>query len=246
MAAVIVVAALLQGGCTSGAVPVAAVPASAVPSGPADNGVDSLEPAAIFGRARAALTEAKAFRLNGFVTGGGKVTGVDLEARGSDVRGTLTRNKAKVDVLVVGGNAYIRPDQAFWRANLGDASHAAAVIELIKDRWARVSSTDKNFAELFTIADVNNLLDGSGGWIKQYVTKVGTRPAVMLSQVDSRHSTLWVATEGPPYPLRLQGPTEADGNLTFSDFGATFTDLQTPPASTVVDFAELRSRTTAA
>jgi hypothetical protein len=61
----------------------------------------------------------------------------------------------------------------------------------------------------------------------------------MLNQVDSRHSTLYVAVEGPAYTLRLAGPTEADGSLTFSDFGATFADLKTPPASKIVDFDEL-------
>jgi hypothetical protein len=151
----------------------------------------------------------------------------------------LTRQKTKVEILTVGKNAYIRPDYGFWKANLGDASRAKAVAARVKDRWIRVSPTDKTFAGLFGLADVDQLLDTSGGWIKQYVTQVGTKRAVMLSQVDSRHSTLYVAVDGPAYPLRLQGPTEADGSLTFSDFGATFADLKTPPASTVVDFDEL-------
>ncbi|MET3421981.1 hypothetical protein BJ973_001193 [Actinoplanes tereljensis] len=239
MAGVVAVAALFLGGCASGAASAPVVPASATPSTPADNGVAALEPAAIFDRAKAALTEAKTFRLKGFVTADGTVTGMDLEVRGSDVRGILTRNKTKVEMLTVGKNAYIRPDYAFWKASLGDASLAKASVAKVKGRWIQVSPTDKNFAGMLGVADVNKLLDGSGGWIKQYVTKVGANRALMVSQVDSRHSTLYVAVDGPAYPLRLQGPTEAAGSLTFSDFGAAFADLKAPPASTVINFNEL-------
>ena len=238
----IAVAALLLGGCASGVASDPsgpAVPVSVTPSTSADNGVAALEPAAILDRAKAALTEAKSFRLKGFVTAGGKATSVDLEARGSDVRGTLTRNKTKLEVLTVGKNAYIRPDDAFWKANLGDASQAKIVSALVKDRWVQVSPTDKNFAGLLGLTDVNKLLDTSGGWIKVLVTTVGAKRAVMIRQVDSARTTLFVAVEGPAYPLRLEGPTEAASSLTFSDFGESFADLKAPPASKAVDWDEL-------
>jgi hypothetical protein len=49
--------------------------------------------------------------------------------------------------------------------------------------------------------------------------------------VSDRASVFYVAAEGEPYPLRINGT--AAGKLDFSEFGATF-DIQAPLADKVV------------
>jgi hypothetical protein len=54
---------------------------------------------------------------------------------------------------------------------------------------------------------------------------------------DEVEKRLFVASTGKPYPLQLTGKDGAE--LTFSDFGATFTGLAAPPKSKVVDLDNL-------
>jgi hypothetical protein len=54
---------------------------------------------------------------------------------------------------------------------------------------------------------------------------------VIALQDTSRHGTLYVATHGPPYPVRIADTGSAGGQLDFGAFNATVT--LTPPAHSV-------------
>ncbi|MEK8110175.1 hypothetical protein NKG94_49395 [Micromonospora sp. M12] len=55
-----------------------------------------------------------------------------------------------------------------------------------------------------------------------------------------KDGTLFIATTGEPYPVRMEGGADSPGQITFSDFGATFDELKAPPANQVIDFDQLK------
>jgi hypothetical protein len=216
---------------------VSAAPASASPSTPADNGVAALEPSAIVGRARAALKSSKSFRIKGTVNEDGQQTVLDFKISGTDVVGTMRVGKAKVQLLRVGGKQYMKPDAAFWKTASG--KQADAIIQVVGDRWVKVSASNKDFSSLFTAADVDGLLAADGKVTKGRAKVIAGTPAIGLVDHGSQGGTLYVATVGKPYPLRIDGPTAAAGGLAFSEFGATFTDIMAPATADVLDLAKL-------
>ena len=232
-------------GSAPAAVPLASAsadpsPAPADPSpAPADNGVAALGPAAILKAAKAALTAAKSFHLQGKTNSGGETTGLDFKIDGTDVAGKMTMGGADVELLSVGGQHYMRPSSKFWTKYGGGAKQGAAIAQLVGDRWVTVPASDKAFGSLFTVTDVSELLKPDGKVTKGAVKEIDGTKAIGLAEGGSDGGTLWVATVGKPYPLRLQGPTAADGGLTFSDFGATFADIKKPSATQVVDLSKL-------
>jgi hypothetical protein len=205
---------------------------------PTDNGVSALPPNEILQKAIAALQAAKSYDIKGDVDADGQRVYLHLKVSGKDLIGEISSQGAKVEVLSVAGQSYVRPDEAFWKANLGD--RGPSVAELMGSRWAKLSATDKDFEELFKITDPSQLLKPKGELSKGSTKRVPGGTAVGVVESGTDGGTLWVATIGEPYPLFLDGP-EGKGHLTFSSFGASFPDIAPPGKSDVVDLDKVRS-----
>lgn len=221
-----------NGGGTDGGAPAS--------SAPADNGVAALEPKAILDKAVAALASAKSFSLKGDITTDGQQIGLDVKVSGSDVLGTMTLDGAKVELLRVGGQMYIRPDEKFWTQNAG-ADAGVTMAQLMGDRWAKLSSKDAQFQEFFQIAEPAEILKPEGAVTKGGTKKVNGVDAIGIVEAGSDGGTLYVATTGEPYPLLLEGPA-GQGQITLADFGATFDDIKPPAAADVVDLDKLMGK----
>jgi hypothetical protein len=95
---------------------------------------------------------------------------MDIRVSGSDFAGAVTLSEAKIELLSVRGKHYIRPDEAFW-AMLAGPEQAASIADVMGERWALVRPSDKNFADMFDLADVDQMLASEGtvgkGPIKQ-------------------------------------------------------------------------------
>ena len=110
--------------------------------------------------------------------------------------------------------------------------------KLMGSNWALLSAKDKkDFAQLFGLANVDELLKPTGKLTKGKATEINGAPAIAL---DDSGSKLYIATTGEPYPLKMMPPGTQKGELTFSDFGSTFADLKLPPDSQVVDLDKLK------
>jgi hypothetical protein len=114
------------------------------------------------------------------------------------------------------------------------------VVKLMGDKWAKVSKKNKDFADLFGVANVDELLKPSGTLTKGETKDVEGVNTIGLVDKSTKGGTLYVATTGEPYPIRMEGSDTAQGQITFSDFGATFDDLKAPPEAEVVDFEKLK------
>lgn len=204
----------------------------------ADNGVAALAPADVLKRAKAALVKTKSFHVKGDTTDEGQRIGIDVKVSGSDFAGALTLRKAKVELLSVGGKHYIRPDEAFW-AMFAGAEQATTIAEVMGDRWALVRPSDKNFEDMFNLADIDQMLAPEGALGKGPIKQIDGTSAVGLVDKSPDGGTLYVATVGEPYPLRADGTKAADGGMAFSEFGATFPEIHAPASTEVIDFAKL-------
>ncbi|MFI5898231.1 hypothetical protein ACIA5D_49950 [Actinoplanes sp. NPDC051513] len=221
-----------------------AAPSTSTPSTLAGNGVADLEPAAIVKKAKSALAEAKSFRFEGVVHSVdehsvGTSFALDFKVRGADVLGALTIDGSTVELLRVGKKAYMRPYEAFWKASIGNASQAKKVMAVVKGRWVLVPPTNKDFDNMFNYADANRLIDADSAYTKGDIQMIDGKQAVAIKDTSSDPGTLFVAVEGPPYPLRMDGGIQLGGILTFTDFGSDFADLKAPSASKIVDLATL-------
>ncbi|MGK5683142.1 hypothetical protein [Actinoplanes sp. URMC 104] len=216
-----------------------AATSAAAPATPAGNGVEKLTAEQILAKAKAALKAAGSFHMKGSMkTDDGKM-GLDFKIEGQNVKGTLAMDGPRVELLSVGKQRFIRPDAAFWAMTSGGKAQAAQITEVVGDRWVKVKANDASSAGMFTATDIDELLDADGKVTKGAVTTLDGKPVVGLKESAADGGTLYVATTGQPYPVRLTGPTPADGALAFTEFGATFPEIKAPAAADVMDLDKL-------
>ncbi|MCA2211405.1 hypothetical protein [Jidongwangia harbinensis] len=232
-----------NGGAATGATaPAASTTPAATPSAaPAavDNGIAALSSDKILKRARAAIKGVKSYRFTGKVDAEGERMGLDFKVSGKDMAGTMDLGKAKVQLLSVRGNQYLKGDRQFWSESTGSAKDGKTMAKLIGDRWAKIPAEEEGLGELFNAASIDELLTSSGKVTKGATKEIGGIPAIGLVDKGREGGTLYIATVGEPYPLRIEAP-DGDGQMmTFSDFGKTFPEIKAPAEADVVDFGDM-------
>jgi hypothetical protein len=227
------VAAALLTGCQGGG---AEEPG---PVGPTDNGVSALAADEILERAKSALQQAKSYRVKGDGNSDGQKMSLDFRISGTDLAGRLTMDGANVEILSAAGQQFMRPDEKFW-STIAGADKGAEFAKLLGNKWVKVPKDNKNFDGLLGIANVDNLLKPDGKLTKGEPKDVDGAKAIGLVDGGAEGGTLYVATTGEPYPLRLvSGDAAEGGQVDFTDFGGTFDDLKAPAEAEVIDLNEL-------
>jgi hypothetical protein len=235
--AALTMSAALLAGCGSGDGD-AAAPAAATSAAPATNGVADLPADAIAAKAAAALKAAKSFHVKGAMTDNGDVTTLDMKISGDDVIGSLEFGGAKLEMLSVAGQRYIRPNEAFWKMIDSSGATAKLMKNAVGTKWIKPSATDVSFNNFFSITNVDDMLKPTGTLSKGEAKTVEGVPAIGLVDSGDAKSTLYVATTGEPYPVKLDRP--APEGLTFSEVGATFAEIKAPAATEVIDQSALK------
>ena len=164
---------------------------------------------------------------------------IDFKISGKDMAGSMEIGKAKVRLLSVGGSQYVKGDQKFWAESTGSAKDAKAMTKLIGDRWAKIPSDDKSLGELFNAGSINDLLKNSGKVTKGTAKEIDGVPAIGLVDKGPEGGTLYVATVGEPYPLRIEAPGSDGQAMTFSAFGKTFAEIKAPAEADFIDFGDM-------
>lgn len=230
------VAAMTLAGCQGDAGTATPPPSAAPATPPASNGIEAQSADKILRRTRAALAEAKTFRVKGTVPLDGEQAAVDLRVSGRDFIGTVAFGRAKVDLLRTGGKRYLRPDQQFWIMST-DARQGTVLAQAMGDRWVTGVDDDPAFADLFAIGSLDGLFRPADEFDIGAVKEIGGVTSVGLMDFNDPEKKLFVAGSGRPYPLQLTGQGGAE--LAFSDFGVPVTGLAAPLASKVVDLDKL-------
>ncbi|MFE7603380.1 hypothetical protein [Streptomyces sp. NPDC057494] len=201
---------------------------------------DDARPAGPFGELTGSQIVDKAFAA----TRTAKSLTVDIDLRSPDeptkgylalddrgrCAGTLTMGTADTAELVKADdkNVYLRFDEAFLREQVKDESPETqeATLDALRGRWMKSPVSDPDSRDMLALCDLKELLGGfgpgAGGIVKGAETTVGGQRALALTESgeDGASSTVYVATEGTPYVLRIVTKGgEEPGTITFSKYG---------------------------
>jgi len=193
----------------------------------------------VVAKAVAELKAVPSFTMAGTVTDSSGTYNVNLSyKKGSGCQGTVAQpGKGSFAMVVIGATAWVKPDDAFWKANAG--SQAAAAIALLAGRYLKGSTSNASVASLTKLCDVKSLassLTEATGVAKGPVTVMGGQRVLPLTD-KAKGGTLFVTDANPPRILQLSNSkADRSGKLTFSYTPVTLTP---PPASQTVDGSKL-------
>ncbi|MGW6058493.1 hypothetical protein [Streptomyces sp. NPDC055189] len=149
--------------------------------------------------------------------------------------------EGSLDLITTASTVYMKYDEDFLRAQ-GKGEPAAetdAAVEMLAGRWVKTSATGGDAKEIAEFCDLDVLLaafkDVNSAARRGKATTVDGTPALTLTERDGKdRHTLYVATEGKPYLLKVVNETaETPQVLAFSDFDKPVD--ATPPTGDVMD-----------
>ena len=200
-----------------------------------DNGVSSLTATQILAKAREAVAGAQSVNVYGSGTSDGSPIALNLKlVKGQGGAGHLAVGGLAFDIVRVGPSAYFKGAASFW----SHFTKSPGLQELFAGKWLRASATKGDLASLTPLTDMvaltNELLKPTGSIRKGPTTVIGGQPAIEL--IDSDGGILYIATTGPPYPLRVKSGGKDTGKIIFGRWNRSF-PLTRPGKS--LDFTKL-------
>jgi hypothetical protein len=222
---------------------------SSAPSGTAgagaDNGVRKLAVTEILSRTQAALLQASTvtIKASGGANGTGFSADVDVQAHKGGA-GTLTvpggaaGRTFDVQVITIGTTAYVKGDAAAWQTIIG----STPTVPDIDSKWVRASTDNAKLRTLVSLADVAPIATGvialDADTAKGAESTIDGTPVIALTNVGPTQATVYVATQGQPYPVRISQSGAVGGQLDFTDFDQPV-DIAAPAAADTIDASQL-------
>lgn len=213
-----------------------------------DDGSDFAESPAedIVAAAKADMGDLKALKVSGTVNNDGQEITIDLQVgSGGDCTGSIGVDDGTAELRGVGGDTWMRPDEAFWRSFAGDS--AEQVLSLVGDKWVVIPADEESFNQF---CDVNDLLDellkDQDEEDKSTYTVTGTEDldgdeVVLVDNEDPEDgtSTGYVLVDDPHYLVKIEKTDGEDsGTVSFSEFDEDF-DVEAPAEDEVIDLNTL-------
>lgn len=202
------------------------------------NGIADKQPAQIVAAAAKALASAGSVHVTGTVRESGARYTFDLVLERAAAKGSMTApmlgiKNAQFDFVVAAGKLFIR-SSTLWRKVGGTAA-----AQLLNNRWVvlpKASFRDFRFRSIRVFA--RSIHSGSPGKPRRAgpVTMINGHPAIPVRSGDS---IVYVATTGPPFPLRAMPSTHAAGQGVV-DFTAYNAPVKIGPPPNAVDLSQLR------
>jgi hypothetical protein len=212
-----------------------AVFAAACGGGAKDNGIAKLSAKQALARVQAAFNSVSSLHMTGTIHASGKRITLDVHVAKGRGTGTLTVGGGRLDVRLVGGEAYARGTGGALSALGANQSQAS----LVANRWLKSSASGGQFASFTQFLDLSAIRKSAltpqgtvttGG----SVTVAGTKA---LKLVDSAGAaTLFVAETGKPLPLKLAKNGADGGELDFSDYNGS---VNVPVPAGAIDLSTL-------
>ncbi len=212
----------------------AAVLLAACGGGSSGNGVAAKSPSQIASTALSAMKAAKSVHLQGSVTQSGKTVSIDASTfSDGDIDGSFVESGSTIELIKLGPTDYLKTTAAFYEAN----GAPSAVAALVGGRWIEAPDSSLGFGSKFGLAAFSNSLSSNEGSVT-----AGTTSTVDGQGVVSVHSstggTLYVATDGTPYPVEIVGSGGASGTgtITFSQWNQAAAPIAPKGARTIASF----------
>ncbi len=155
---------------------------------------------------------------------------VDMRYGPDRAVGTIVADGMRLDLSRVGDDVYLKAGRDFW-TEYADAK----VAKLIGGRTVRTTLDDERFVDLSGFTDLKtsayDFLDFGGPLTKGAARTKAGRPAIEVIDSSAGGGTVYVATDGEPYPLSVQSPSD---EITFSDYGTPVT-VREPATAQILD-----------
>jgi hypothetical protein len=200
----------------------------------ASPGLAAASPDEILAQARRALLGAGTVHAKGTVRAANVPYKLDLHmVRKVGATGSVAEQGTSLGVVRIKNAAYVRLDQASWRAVTG----SAATARQFAGKYLRVTASNRDaFKPFLALTDLDQVFDTllvpSGSVTKGVATTIAGHKVLDLRIDGGRTGNVFVALDGPPYPLRLSyGPGTAQ-QVNLDGFGRKV-PLAAPPASKI-------------
>ncbi|GAA3128199.1 hypothetical protein ACFQ0X_25880 [Streptomyces rectiviolaceus] len=153
--------------------------------------------------------------------------------------------EGSLDLITTASTVYMKYDEKFLRTQ-GKGEPAAdtqAAVDMLAGRWVKTSATGADAKDIASFCDLDVLLgefkDVNSAARRGRTTTVDGTPALTLTESDGTDRyTLYVATEGKPYLLKVVNETaKTPESLAFGDFDEPVD--ATPPTGDVMDIDKL-------
>jgi len=196
--------------------------------------------------AKSDMADLDAVKVAGSLSSSGQDITLDIQANADgDCTGSIGVGGGSAELLGVGGQTWMKPDEAFWKASAGDS--ADQIISLVGGKWVVIPGDEDS---LNTFCDVDELLDqllkdeDSGStYSKNGTDEVDGDEVVKIDNEDKEEgtSTGYVLVDDPHYLVKIE-KTEGDdtGSVTFSEFDEEF-EVEAPADEDVIDLDKLSS-----
>jgi hypothetical protein len=151
-----------------------------------------------------AASDASSFHMSGQIHSSGKLIGVDLSLlRGKGMTGTVTVGGAKVDLVLIGNDGYMRASSNFWKQY---GSQAGGLTQMLADKWIKFPGKGAQLGSLTGPLSARSLfksLTSSHGKLENKGETTYKGQSVVAIHDITKNSTLYVAATGAPYPVGL-------------------------------------------
>lgn len=220
----------------------------------ADDDIASLSAEQIADRSRDALLQVSSLHLSarGSLDGSGDRMSVDLtlDRAGNCAGGVDMGEDGSVEIVKRADDVWLKPDRAFWETHvpIGGATFDA----ILDGRYLQAKADDARLLTVTEVCDLDTFRElitdnrdaaERGTLTKGRETEVDGAPVIPVTRAQGEERlTVYVATEGEPYPVRItvQG-AEEEGTVNFSGFDRPV-PAETPAASETVDVTALLGR----
>ncbi|MFI5686032.1 hypothetical protein [Streptomyces sp. NPDC051636] len=200
-------------------------------------------------RAMKATTGASSLRMKGDIaddeSDGTIRMDMALNKKG-ECAGTMSMDgEGKAELVKTGSTVYMKYDEAFLRAQSKGESKADtdAAVAMLAGKWTKMSVKGQDAKDIAGFCDLDSVLAGAedvdSDATRGKTTTVDGTPAIVLHEKEGKDRyTLYVATQGKPYLLRVDGSSAKDPvNLVFSDYNQPVPADK--PAGKVIDLDAL-------
>jgi hypothetical protein len=207
-----------------------------------DNGIAALDAKDIVAKSQAAAKAADSVHVTGNVASEGQTVTIDMRLKkGVGGRGTVSVGSSPVEILRIGDAAYLKASKDFWTQVAN-----AAVGAKLADKYVKGSTKDATFKSFLSFTDLGSMFDSifdtsSTGLQKVDGKTIDGVPTVGIKDPDPQNGgTLYVATQGQPYPLLIESDSASTdkGSVTFDEWNKSI-ELTSPPADQVLDISNL-------
>lgn len=238
--------AVLAAGCSSSTPkpsPAASTPSSSSASTSAVD-LGALTPQQLSDKAKQALVTASSFRIVGTTTDTSGTTTFGMSYATTGSSGSVSAQGFTFQLIKSGESIFLKAPEAFWRKEFTSqpSATAALALQLVKDKWIKLGSSNKTFSSIATLADrrtfVRELTSSDNGpaQVKVAGKTIDGVDTIGLRSVDM---TVYVsAQDAKPIEIDPLPASGATGRLTFSEYGAV-PEPTAPPAAEVIDASKL-------